>query len=125
MKSRIQLLVGIIGISVLSIAEVSATTLELTDACKRRLERSVLVKARQINDTASIVGTKLLYGGQRGGLDYISAALVRVSDETEPSDYLVVYDYRRNSRGNGTRCVVRSTEVMNDGLLPEVVGLDN
>jgi hypothetical protein len=123
-KSGIQLLIGVMGISFLSIAEVNAAELELTDACKRRLERSVLVKARQVNETASIVGTKLLYGGQRGGLNYISAALVRVSDETEPSDYLVVYDYRRNSRGDGTRCVIRSTEVLNDGSLPEVAGIE-
>jgi hypothetical protein len=125
MKSRIQLLIGIMGISFLSIAEVHATALELTDACKARLERSVLVKARQLNETASIVGTKLLYGGERGGLSYTSAAVVRASDETEPTDYIVVYEYRRNSRGNGTRCVVRSAELVNDGLLPEVQGLEN
>ena len=63
---------------------------------------------------------KLVYGGDA---TFGGAAIVRVSDETEPTDYIATFSLRGSEdEANGT-CKVGVTELLNEGVLPDIDGL--
>lgn len=89
---------------------------KLGDACKKSIKDAVLKKALELSDTASITGTKLVYGG---GNTFGGAIVVRVSDEVEPTDYIALF----TTSGEG-KCTVGETELLNEGVLPDIADLD-
>lgn len=96
-------------------------------ACADRIKDKVLDRARDISETASIVSTKTLYGSdQRNNLSLADAILVRVSDEVEPSDYIVVRSRLRSGVANQGTCTIKKTYVVAEGVLPgdDLIGGD-
>lgn len=81
----------------------------LDSACLRRAVARAVVNATLINEEASAQALRQVFVGGLGAV-----VLVGVSDETEPSDYLVTID--RSAQENGKRgCKIVSTIVANDG----------
>jgi hypothetical protein len=89
-------------------------------ACKASLEAAVLKKARKVSEDASVQGMKLLFGGDAifGG-----TVVVRVSDETDPSDYIASFSMNGDADQKAGTCKVDFAEISADGLLPPVAGL--
>jgi hypothetical protein len=89
--------------------------------CQASIEQAVLAEATKLNEEAQVTGTKLVYGGDHyfGG-----AALVRVSDETEPSHYLAVFGLSGSQEADAGTCTVELVHIMASGLLPEIEGLE-
>jgi hypothetical protein len=88
--------------------------------CESSIHEAVLEQAVELSETANITGTKLVYGGDRS---YGGAAIVRVSDETEPSDYLAVFSLDGSEQAHAGACNVEFVKIVNSGLLPKIDGL--
>jgi len=88
--------------------------------CEESMRAAVLTKAKQLSETASIQGVKLVYGGDA---TFGGAAIVRVSDEVEPTDYLAVFTLTGSEQEDAGTCSVRFTELLNEGVLPQIPGL--
>lgn len=88
--------------------------------CDASIRAAVLKKALKLSDTATVTGVKLVYGGDRtfGGV-----AIVRVSDETEPTDYVAAFSLTGSEQARAGTCKVRTTELLNEGVLPAIDGL--
>ena len=91
----------------------------LSPTCASAIEQAVVAQAQEINETAHVTGMKLLYGDTTWAQ---GIALVRVSDDTEPSDYVAVYETEGPGRG-GARCKVELVKNVDSGMLPDVPGL--
>jgi hypothetical protein len=89
-------------------------------SCESALKAAVLKKAKAVDETASIVGVKQIYGQKS---TFGGAAIVRVSDEVEPSDYIATYSVSGSQEANAGKCRVRVTELVNSGTLPTIAGL--
>ena len=98
--------------------------LRLLPKCATAVKSAVYKKYLEGDDTASITGMKLLYGGSKGGTHYSPVVLVRTSDEVEPRDILVVASVSGDAEATKLGCVVRVIRTLEDGMLPEVDGLD-
>jgi len=99
--------------------EVETATENLTsDQCTARIQKKVLERAQAINETASIVGMTTLYTGRQGD-SFADAVLVRVSDEVEPSDYLVIRSRLRDGVVDASTCTIEHVTMVAEGLLPD------
>ena len=110
------------GIASLGAPAHAASELKLLDKCKAKIEKRIL---REIDEeTASIAGIKLLYGGSKGGLNHSAVVIVRTSEESEPRDFLVVTDWVNSAYVRKSGCKILSVITVADGSLPEVDGLE-
>lgn len=95
--------------------------LTLSEKCLNKITDTILKKYGANDETFSIVSTKLLYGGSKGGLQISPVVLVKTSDEVEPRDMVVVTSV---SRGPKESCTIKSINVQADGLtvdMPDMV----
>jgi hypothetical protein len=90
------------------------------NGCTADVEREVLKAAQRINDTAEVVQSKMIYGGSEV---YADVMIVRVSDDTEPSDYVAIASHLRNDVVEPAYCGVSNVQIIGSGLVPET--LDN
>jgi hypothetical protein len=90
--------------------------------CMTSMKDAVLVEAMKLSETAQVVGTKALYGGD---LSFGGAVLIRVSDEVEPSDYLAVFSQKSSQETKAGTCKVEFVHILNSGVLPEIDGLSD
>ncbi len=88
--------------------------------CKSKIEAAILKRAKKLSDTASITGVKLVYGGDA---TFGGAAIVRVSDEVEPTDYVATFSLGGSQDEDKGTCKVGITELLNEGVLPKIAGL--
>ncbi len=88
--------------------------------CKASIEAAVLKQARKVSDEPTVQGMKLIYGGD---VIFGGAAIVRTSDETDPSHYVVSFSLNGDADQRAGTCKVEYTQLVADGLLPPVAGL--
>lgn len=101
----------------LASAAITQKQLSLTDSCLKTIVDAVTSEYGAEDETFSITGTKLLYGGKYRGLEFNPVVLVQSSDENEPRDFLVRAEWSLKQDGT---CTVTSTETLADGLTVEV-----
>lgn len=98
-----------------------AADYKLPSGCEKAIKSAVLKKAKDVNDTASVAGVKVLYGDDNTNGDVI---IVRVSDEVDPSDYIVVTEKVQSARKKRVFCKFDHIHRVGDGMLPEIPGLE-
>lgn len=91
--------------------------LTLSEKCREVIVDAVFTKYGVDDETFSVVGTKLLYGGSIGGLHYSPVVMVRTSDEVEPRDVLVVTSWVGSEFAEKFGCKVISITTVTDGLV--------
>lgn len=111
MKSKIAFVALLVGMVQPALA--MEPVKELQPACLKTVKAEVLKKARQLNEEAQMYGYKVLYGAWLTSF----VVLARVTDETEPSDYVVVL--RPDHRETGT-CKVQFVKSIADGSRADV-----
>ena len=111
----------VLGFTNLSSPAQASSELKLLPKCQAKIEKRIL---REIDpESASIAGTKLLYGGSKGGAHYSAVVLVRTSEESEARDFLVVTSWVSTTYANKSGCKILSVTAVADGSLPEIEGL--
>jgi hypothetical protein len=89
--------------------------------CMDPAEHAVMQEAAALNDTATVTERRMAYGGQ----SLAEIFLMRVSDETEPSDYAAIASRRQDdaaSDGTQMSCSVSHVHLLGSGLLPQDLG---
>ena len=103
---------------------VSQNELTLLPKCEEKIRAAVTAKYGADDETFSIVGLKLVYGGSKRGLHMAPVVIVRTSDEVDPRDVLVVTKVNGDQDAREHGCRIESVITLEDGLLPEVDGLE-
>jgi hypothetical protein len=78
--------------------------------CMAGAEEAVITKATKLNETAEIIDSMLLYGSKQTSSDVL---MISISDDTEPSDYIVVAEH------DAGKCNLKYTAMIASGLLPQ------
>jgi hypothetical protein len=97
--------------------EAAAKAVLPAKGCVEMIEADVKNTALAINETAEVIGSVPLYGPLLSLQEQtlFGAVLTRVSDDTEPSDYVVFYAPKDCSR--------KAMKMVGTGSLPEIRGL--
>lgn len=96
---------------------VSQKDLKLNPKCLAKVKSAVLKKFGANDETFSIRGTKLLYGGSKGGLHMSPVVLVQSSDENEPRDFVVITEVGGDDHAQKSACKVVAMHTMADGIV--------
>ncbi len=94
----------------------------LTTECQAAIEQAVLTEARALNESAQIIEQRQVYGiaGQDSRATYGDVVLVRVSDETEPSDWIAITHRNEGEHiAPSSRCIVDYVATLASGLLSD------
>ncbi len=113
------LILSLISLVSLDSFAVSQSELQLSEQCRKKIESAVYQKIGKGDDTFSVVGMKLLYGGSKGGLHFSPVVLVRTSDEVEPRDVIVITDWVSSKFADQVGCKVTHVVTVADGLTLE------
>ncbi len=105
-----RLLFGLGVLASINAHAISQSDLSLSEKCKAEIEKKVTAKYGANDETFSVIGTKLRYGGTIGGFSAKVVALVKTSDEVEPRDILAIA-----SPGDQGSCKVERISVLADG----------
>lgn len=89
--------------------------------CIDKAEDAVLLQAKGINETASIVGSAAVYGNEASRKRVL---VVRVTDEVEPSDYAVVVSGTENAAASANDCNIEFAGIVASGTLSSVPELE-
>lgn len=103
---------------------VSQDDLKLLPKCEEKIRAAVTSELGGDDETFSITGIKLVYGGSKGGLHLSPVVLVRTSDEVEPRDAVVVTSVSGDKDAREQGCKIVSVTTVGDGILPDLEGLE-
>ncbi|MEW6056795.1 MAG: hypothetical protein AB1540_09280 [Bdellovibrionota bacterium] len=107
-------------LTVVGLFSTSAFAEDASQQCKKLAAKAALKRAKKLADNASVTAVKTLYSGTWAHGDVI---LVRISDETEPSDYVVIT--KRSDEIRNKNCIgIKTTSVVGDGMLPDLQDLN-
>jgi hypothetical protein len=123
MKKSVSVLLSLLLVGLSAQAQAGGRDLRLLPRCEAKVREFVWKEYLKDDETASITGLKLLYGGSSGGLHYDAVVLVRTSDEIEPRDFLVVTAVKGSEHARTEGCEIILGRVLGDGSLPQVEGL--
>ncbi len=97
----------------------SQSELKLSDLCREKIEKAVNQKFGKNDETFSIVGMKLLYGGSKGGLHFSPVVLVKTSDEVDSRDVVVIADWVGSKFADQVGCKITHIITVSNGLTVE------
>ncbi|MGE0172082.1 MAG: hypothetical protein AB7T49_04825 [Oligoflexales bacterium] len=106
------LALGVVGCKTAEPLDPDGLNLEKVELplCMNVAEEAVMEKAAKINDTAEIIDSLSVYGEKTTSGDII---VVSISDDTEPSDYIVITEREAG------KCSIKYIEMIASGILPQ------
>lgn len=119
MKNAVMLFVLLLGSYSFAIDQ---RELALGEKCLKKITDAVAKKYGVDDETFSIVATKLLYGGSKGGLHISPVVLVQTSDEVEPRDMIVITSINSDAQAEKYGCKIVSINVQADGTTVDMPG---
>lgn len=88
-----------------------------TEACQRKIDAEMAKEAIGDDDTASLVGQRLVYGDREGSFGDL--LIVRASDEVDPTDFVVITSRLGDDGVDPVVCELEFASFINEGLLPD------